>query len=131
MMKGLPGKLALATVALVVLLVALEFAARTQVQPHRAPHPTYIPHPHRVYTGNPETGHNDDGFLGLKRTLEKLPNTVRVACLGGSTTYGRFNWPHRLRMLLNDETDADTHSYEVFNFGMAGYTSLESLVTTR
>jgi hypothetical protein len=127
-MSGLSGKLALSAVALLIALAALELAARTRVQPYGSQYSAYVPHPHLVYTGNPETNHNPDGFLGLKRTLAKPANTVRVACLGASTTYGRFNWPHRLRTLLNDGSDADTRSYEVFNFGMAGYTSLESLI---
>jgi hypothetical protein len=128
-MTGAFGKSVLSLVALLFALVALEFAARTQVQVHPGVrNPTYVPHPHLVYTGNPETKHNRDGFLGRNRTLEKPANTVRVACLGGSTTYGAFNWPRQLRLLLNDDSDADERSYEVFNFGMPGYTSLESLV---
>ncbi|MBW2666997.1 MAG: hypothetical protein JRE13_11965 [Deltaproteobacteria bacterium] len=128
-MTGTFGKFVLAFVALLFALAVLEFAARFQVQVHpAAKKPAYIPHPHLVYTGNPNAKHNRDGFLGRKRSLEKPSNTVRVACLGASTTYGIFNWPRHLRVLLNDDSDADRRSYEVFNFGMPGYTSLESLI---
>jgi len=128
-MSGAFGKLALSLVALLFALAVLEFAARflVDVRPG-AENPTYVPHPYLVYTGNPKAKHNEDGFLGRKRTLVKPANTVRVACLGGSTTYGIFNWPRQLRVLLNDDSDADRRRYEVFNFGMAGYTSLESLI---
>jgi hypothetical protein len=127
--RGAFGKFLLSFLALLFALAVLEFAARflVEVKPG-VRNPTYIPHPHLVYTGNPKAKHNRDGFLGRNRTLEKQPNTVRVACLGGSTTYGIYNWPRQLRVLLNDDSDTDGRSYEVFNFGLPGYTSLESLV---
>ena len=128
-MKSAFGKILLSLLALLFALAVLEAAARflVDVRPGAA-NPTYTPHPHLVYTGNPKAKHNRDGFLGRKRTLEKPANTVRVAGLGGSTTYGIYNWPRQLRVLLNDDSDADERTYEVFNFGMSGYTSLESLV---
>lgn len=128
-MTGRFVKLGLVAAAVLLPLAILELVARTQVQLYQGSAPLpYVPHPHLVYTGNPEARHNQDGFLGLKRRVAKPENTVRVACLGASTTYGVFNWPFRLRINLNSETDADERKYEVFNFGMNGYTSLESLV---
>ena len=128
-MKRILGKRSLALVSLLIALAVLEFAMRSLVSVQRgAARPIYVPHPHLVYTGNPAGAHNEDGFLGTRRVLAKPANTIRVACVGGSTTYGRTNWPNHLRKLLNDDSDADLLDYQVFNFGMAGYTSLESLI---
>ncbi len=64
-MTGLPAKLALAVVALLTSLAALEFAARFAVPLTRVPaNPLYVPHPHLVFTGNPDRNHTSDGFTG-------------------------------------------------------------------
>ena len=69
------------------------------------------------------TRHNSSGFIGREFDYNKQPGTIRVACLGGSTT--ESGYPAFLERLLNA---GSPQHYEVLNFGMAGWHSGQSLV---
>jgi len=55
----------------------------------------------------------------------KPPDTVRIACLGGSTT-GR-GYPRRMQALLQEQA-GDKWRFEAMNFGLGWYTSAHSVV---
>ncbi len=96
------------------------------------------PHPYLSYAltsgwRGPGTRHNALGFRGPEITAEKPAGTLRVLCLGGSSTYGfsvssdAATWPARLQARLQD-----SHPYrriEVINAGVPGYTSFENLAS--
>jgi len=115
----------------------------------------YRPHPYRVYMLVPgahsATGQcsiNSHGFRGPEIELRKPPGTVRIACLGDSTTFGDtattdgHTYPAQLERLLRErychsetpnskpETRNSTAPLrlEVINAGVPGYTSLEALI---
>lgn len=67
-----------------------------------------------------EINHNRWGFRGKDVTMPKPPHTLRVVCLGGSTTYDTITdgktWTEKLEARL-----AEVHpdkTIEVLNFGM-------------
>ncbi|MDP6538859.1 MAG: GDSL-type esterase/lipase family protein [Planctomycetota bacterium] len=149
---GSPKK-ALGTAAgtLLVLLVALETVPRwvdlpgltrgeldpyaegerkARVQPH--PYLAYAPKPgHRFDQPRHRGSHNSLGFRGPKIAAVKPPGTLRIACLGGSSTYGHgpssdeTTWPARLEAHL--ERALPERAIEVVNGGCQGYSSFESL----
>ncbi|GJM21293.1 MAG: hypothetical protein DHS20C15_12080 [Planctomycetota bacterium] len=102
----------------------------------------YEGHPYLAYTprknwiagdpAKPRTQHNSHGFRGPEITREKPEGTFRVACLGGSSTYGhgpssnRATWPFQLQLLLEKERGGKP--VEVLNAGTSGYSSFESLI---
>jgi lysophospholipase L1-like esterase len=71
-------------------------------------------------------GFNDDEFR-----VAKTPGTLRIACLGSSTTEGgnpeghEGSYPRLLRHVLEERTG---RAVEVLNFGMAGWTTAETMV---
>lgn len=73
---------------------------------------------------------NADGYRGPLRPRKKPAGTYRIACIGGSSTYGSTpssdatTWPAQLELLLNERTDTPV---EVLNFGVFGYTTFEIL----
>ncbi len=78
---------------------------------------------------------NSLGFRGPEFAREKPPHTVRIACLGASTTFSAeassndFVWTK----LLQDKLQAahpDVH-FEVINAGVPGYTSAQNLKSLR
>lgn len=77
--------------------------------------------------------HNEWGFRGPALPLEKGPNTYRIVCLGGSSTYGHTpssdaaTWPARLQHWLNQQ-DAHGKRVEVINGGLSGWSTFESTV---
>ena len=76
-----------------------------------------------------EARFNSLGFIGSEFRYPKPSDTVRIACLGGSTT--QAGYPEMLQKILNtstNETEADSPTYEVLNFGLSGWTSAHSLV---
>jgi hypothetical protein len=104
----------------------------------------YAPHPYRVYALVPHAqntaGHisvNSHGFRGPEIALRKPPDTVRIACLGDSTTFndtattdGR-TYPAQLERMLREhsaEAGGRPSRIEVINAGVNGYTSLEALI---
>jgi lysophospholipase L1-like esterase len=103
-------------------------------------------HPYLAYAGKPgfssdlraqglqQVSHNALGFRGKETTWEKPPGVFRIACLGGSSTYGQSEssddaiWPARLEVLLNEGAPADAPRVEVINAGCQGYSTFESLI---
>ncbi len=96
----------------------------------------YQAHPFLQFTGRPGIAlhgnealgtllpFNNRGFLGPApaETLQK--GTLRIACLGGSTT--ARGYPQRMQRLLSKREE--TPPLEVLNFGMGWYTSAHSTV---
>lgn len=109
----------------------------------RAPRPQllYQPHPYSIYTLAPNRtdesrrrSHNSHGLRGLDFSAQKPPATVRILCLGGSTTYSDgattdgHTYPAHLERFLREHYTRAPFSIEVINAGLPGYTSLESLI---
>jgi lysophospholipase L1-like esterase len=95
------------------------------------------PHPYLTYALTPSfrkdgVSHNSLGYRGPEITAAKPPGTLRILCLGGSSTYGvgassdLFTWPAQLQLALADAHPATR--IEVVNAGVPGYTSYESLI---
>jgi lysophospholipase L1-like esterase len=122
--------LSLAVGAVLLVLLISEAALRV-LKPKPKPNsiPFYVVHPHMLYTGNPTLSgwHNSAGFGDRERVLQKGEDVIRIACVGGSTTFGKKNWPLMLEQLLR-EVDLGSREFEVLNFGMSGYTTLESMI---
>jgi lysophospholipase L1-like esterase len=84
------------------------------------------------WTFDPERpGVNSDGFIGPETPRARTPGIPRIACLGGSTTAGNVylgyaaSYPGALSAVLEERLG---HPVEVLNFGVAGWTTAESLV---
>jgi hypothetical protein len=96
----------------------------------------YSGHPFTQFTGTPSvqlkggnalegsTPYNNFGFIGPDFHYEKAPGTIRVACLGESTTADGY--PAFLESFLNK--NGGGRRYEVMNFGHAYWTTNHSLV---
>jgi len=72
---------------------------------------------------DPNNPVNSLGFRGPE-ILKKKPGTVRIICLGGSTTYGLgLSYAKTYPKLLQDRLDqeAGKNRYEVINAGMSAY----------
>jgi lysophospholipase L1-like esterase len=73
---------------------------------------------------------NSLGFRGEEATYERPSGTVRVVCLGGSTTFGSisdgFTWPERLEERLRSRHPGV--AFEVLNLGTDGGVSHHDLV---
>ncbi|MBL4708651.1 MAG: SGNH/GDSL hydrolase family protein [Flavobacteriales bacterium] len=89
----------------------------------------YVGHPFTQYNGNSSVKdgvkYNNLGFRGEDFTFEKAANVVRVAALGGSTT--ERGYPKLLEGYLNENKQTDSLKFEVYNFGLSGWTSAHSL----
>jgi len=73
---------------------------------------------------------NPKGYRGKDFSWNKPPGTVRVACLGGSTTW-EGTYPETLERLLNAasrKASAAGPTYEVLNFGAEAWTSAEIMI---
>lgn len=82
------------------------------------------PHPYFIYTHSTlRTDVNSWGFNFDELPLEKPKDTIRIVCLGGSTTAGQTAWPYWLEKALEE----DGIKVEVLNFGVQAWTSAESL----
>jgi lysophospholipase L1-like esterase len=73
---------------------------------------------------------NSLGFRGDEFTATKPPGTIRIATVGGSTTFcgevaNHETWPHRLQVLL--QASHPEARIEVINAGIPGYVIAESL----
>ncbi len=100
----------------------LQLGSHAESNPER----DYLGHPFLHYLGNPGSPEfNSQGYLGPERTTAKPEGTLRVACVGGSTTANSY--PEQLEQRLQTLVGADT-PVEVLNFGALGWTSLHSLV---
>lgn len=90
------------------------------------------PRPYVLYARPPGVpGVNSLGFNDDEFRVARTPGTLRVACLGSSTTEGgnpeghEGSYPRLLQRLLRERTGAPV---EVLNFGMAGWTTAETMV---
>jgi lysophospholipase L1-like esterase len=99
----------------------------------------YIAHPYFNYVGNPEyqfpdgvRPHNSRGFRQPEWT-EKKAGVIRIAALGGSTTYGMYSedgkdvWPALLEKALCEQWG---EGIEVINLGLPAYTTHEIIGVT-
>ncbi|MEM9379623.1 MAG: SGNH/GDSL hydrolase family protein [Planctomycetota bacterium] len=100
----------------------------------------FVPHPYLIFTPRPgyersdpgkEIRHGAQGFRGDDLPLPKPEGTLRIACLGGSSTYAtgptrdEFTWPARLQALLEGRlADRDV---DVLNGGVPSWNSFECL----
>ena len=74
---------------------------------------------------------NSHGFRGDEFTLEKPPNTIRIVCLGASTTFSgetssnATTWTHLLQQQIQQEfSDVKV---EVINAAVPGYVAADNL----
>jgi len=100
----------------------------------------YRPHHHSCYAIDPDGPamtyrgpHNRLGFRGPEVAARKPEGAFRIACLGGSTTYGSTialeseTWPRRLETLLRETAP----SVEVVNAALPAGNSAETLQVLR
>jgi lysophospholipase L1-like esterase len=87
--------------------------------------------PYRVRPSEPGSPYsNPKGYRGRDFSWQKPPGTVRVACLGGSTTW-EGTYPEALERRLNAHSAGGSTpgpAYEVLNFGAEAWSSAEILV---
>ncbi len=101
----------------------------------------YEAHPYLAYVprkgwsvegGEHAASHNALGFRGPEIQREKRPGSLRIVCVGGSSTYGHgpssnsTTWPMQLAEML-DKAHPNV-SIEVINAGASGYSTYESLI---
>lgn len=102
----------------------------------------YKRHPFLLFTGNPNYHSNSKQNSGVKFNkfgfiednrkyrpdfdYNKPAHTIRIACLGGSTTAD--GWPWLMEDYLNENKKDTTIKYQILNFGMNSYTTAHSLV---
>lgn len=75
---------------------------------------------------------NSLGFRGPEFSIQKPPNTIRIVCLGGSTTFDTYvssndqMWTQKLETFLKERYfDANI---EVINAGVVGYKVIDTLI---
>lgn len=125
-------------------IAALAFMYRARSKPPTWLNTTYFPvfddpnSPAGLYRAHPYSGYdlkpnfeevtNNLGFRGPDVTLEKPGGTIRIVCIGGSTTYCvRNDWQFSYPKLLGDELTSTVGPHiEVINAGLVGATSVES-----
>ncbi len=99
------------------------------------------PHPYRAYAGLPHSRSRDGcislnslGLRGPEIEMAKPPNTVRIVCVGGSTTFSdgattdSNAYPARMERILRERYRHARFRIEVINAGLAAYNSLDSLM---
>ena len=100
----------------------------------------YVPHPYLAYTLNPgyespessrrKVSINSAGFRGPEVPFEKPAGELRIACFGGSSTFGAGpshnskTWPLQVERLLRERFP--DRAIRVLNFGTPSWTSFES-----
>ena len=146
--KRIAVRLAVIVMAILILGLGAEVALRiydavhgVTPEAHNTAYFLFRAHPHRGYELTPGTrlryadGRtvtvNSLGFRGPEFTPMKEPNTLRIFCLGESSTYGIYKddadvWPRRLEEKLQEQLPG--HRVEVINAGVPGYSSYESLI---
>lgn len=98
---------------------------RSKYSPHR--YLGHFPTPNYVNGAN---RHNSLGFRGDELPVAKPSGEIRIACLGGSTTYCssiedyRKSWPCQLEQILREQGLA----VRVINGGAVNYLTSESLI---
>jgi len=101
--------------------------------------PRYVPHPYMLYAPNPEwrsadgkSRHNSLGFRGAEVSFEKPPGTIRIVCMGESSTYGSGipdnaqTYPARLEAHLCSANPGQ--AIEVVNGAVEGFTTAENVL---
>jgi len=101
----------------------------------------YGPHPYRAFAPVPNTmdrvkrrSFNSLGLRGPEISIEKPADTIRILCLGGSTTFSdgattnATTYPARMERLLREHYRDAPFRIEVVNAGVQAYNSLESLI---
>ncbi len=94
----------------------------------------FAPHPYCVYVANPDReAHTAQGFRGGRIYRPRSTNgqvDLRVACFGGSSTYGSRvrepdSYPRQLEKLLNrrQRSAGGEGKVEVINAGLNGYST--------
>lgn len=90
---------------------------------------TFVGHPFVQYIGNPLTNNgtrfNSLGFRDEEFVPEKDSHTYRIVAIGGSTTENGY--PNDLERYLNQNRLDCQPLFEVYNFGISGWTSAHSL----
>ena len=107
-----------------------QLESRADAQPRLSPHRYLGYAPTRGYSRGPNR-HNALGFRGAEVSMPKPPAVYRIACLGGSTTYGDGvdDWRLTYPALLQDSLRAwGVSEVEVVNAGVPGYSSYESVI---
>lgn len=101
-------------------------------------HAAYQGHPFLAFTGRPAAAlhgneaigalspFNNYGFVGDDFHPEKQEGTIRIACLGGSTTASGY--PAIMETWMNESKTADVPEIEVLNFGITYWTTAHSMV---
>jgi lysophospholipase L1-like esterase len=92
----------------------------------------YVPQPgYEIRGAKIHVKINSLGFRGDEFTADKPPRTIRIVCLGASTTFSTevssnaATWPHRLQEKLQD---AHPHvRFEVVNAAVPGYVAGDNL----
>lgn len=101
----------------------------------------YGPHPYLAYAPIPNRvgrlrhrSFNSLGLRGREVMVGKPADTIRIICLGGSTTYSdgattdSTTYPARMERLLGERYRDAPFRIEVINAGVQSYNSLESLI---
>jgi hypothetical protein len=101
----------------------------------------YGSHPYRAFAPIPNTvdragrrSFNSFGLRGAEIVLEKPADTIRIVCLGGSTTFSdgastdSATYPARMERMLRDHYRGSPFRVEVINAGVNCYNSFESLI---
>lgn len=101
----------------------------------------YASHPFLGFTGKPgshpllgftEKRNNDSlqfnklGFIGENIPYQKNKNTIRIACLGGSTTMDGY--PAKMQKIITERLHSDSLKIEVLNFGLPHWTSAHGAI---
>jgi lysophospholipase L1-like esterase len=92
----------------------------------------FLPLPPELLKGNPtwEISLNSEGFRDVEIRKQKPSSVFRIICLGDSWTFGwnvgsTQSYPQQLQDLLR--RDFPEANFEVFNLGVAGYSSIQGL----
>lgn len=114
----------------------LTYASIAQLDSRPDVRPRLMPHPYLGFTTTPgysrgRNRHNALGFRGPELVVPKPRTSLRIACLGGSTTYGIGveDWQLTYPALLEDSLRAwGVREVEAVNAGVPSYSSYESLI---
>jgi lysophospholipase L1-like esterase len=139
---------ALASLVIVVLLIEVFFRVfdltsigfdRWQLTLDHEKEARVIAHPYLSFMLKPgfkskkmPITHNSLGYRGPEITLKKPANTFRIACIGGSSTYGHGpstqekTWPAQLEAKL--ERYYPGLRIQVINCGTSGYSTFENMI---
>ncbi|MBP7653677.1 SGNH/GDSL hydrolase family protein [Candidatus Dependentiae bacterium] len=78
---------------------------------------------------------NSDGFRSNTEYIEqKSPGTTRIACIGNSVTFGyRRSLEESFEYILQTKLNSNSKSkkFEIYNFGVPGYTSHQGLAVLK